>query len=112
MKKLSIIKLIAVILTLVVCSVLLFACDAPTTSTGNRITSGKDVQTFNYAYIMIDGHEVASGAVTQWRDYEDSDTVQVLLGGKYYLTHYSNVILVADPEKGSLGYDSGWVDHN
>lgn len=112
MKKSIIIKIIAISLTITGCAALLFGCDAPSHTTGNRITAGKDVQTFNYAYVMIDGHEVVSGAVTQWRDYENSDVVQVLIGGKYYLTHYSNVILVADPEKGSLGYDSGWFDHN
>lgn len=105
-------KWIAAIAIVTCLLALLCSCDAPTHTTGNRITTGKDVQTFNYAYIVIDGKEVVSGAVTQWRDYEDSDTVQVLIGGKYYLTHYSNVIMVADPEKGSLGYDSGWVDHN
>ena len=77
--------------------------------TGNRIIAGKDVQTFTYAYIVLDGQEVAKGAVTQWRDYENSDTVQVLVNGKFYLTHYTNVVLVADPDQGALAYgDAVW----
>lgn len=77
--------------------------------TGNRVTGGKDVQTFTSCYVVLGGKEVARGAVTQWRDYENSDTVQVLVNGKYYLTHYTNVVLVADPEQGALSYsDVSW----
>lgn len=72
--------------------------------TGNRITGGKDVQTFTYAYVKLDGQEIVSGYINQWRDYDDSDVVQVMIGGKYYLTHYSNVVMVADPEHGALQY--------
>ncbi len=72
--------------------------------TGNRIMSGKDVQTFTYAYIQLGPGRIKEGYVTQWRDYENSDTVQVLVDGKYYLTHYTNVILIADPSQGALQY--------
>ena len=49
------------------------------------------------------------GAITQWRDYENSDVVQVLVNGKFYLTHYSNVVMIADPEQGALSYgDVSW----
>ena len=72
--------------------------------TGNRITGGKDVQTFTYAYVLLDGNEIVKGYINQWRDYDDSDVVQVMIGGKYYLTHYSNVVMIADPEHGSLQY--------
>lgn len=72
--------------------------------TGNRIMSGRDVQTFTYAYIQLGPDRIKEGYVTQWRDYENSDTVQVLVDGKYYLTHYTNVILIADPSQGALQY--------
>ena len=76
---------------------------------GNRVTWGKDVQTFTYCYVALGGKEVVQGYVTQWRDYDDSDTVQVLVDGRYYLTHYTNVVLVADPSQGALAYgDSSW----
>lgn len=79
--------------------------------TGNRITSGKDVQTFNYCFVVLGGQEIVRGAVTQWRDYSNGDEVQVLVDGKYYLTHYSNVVLVADPNQGPIAYSNvSWQD--
>lgn len=74
---------------------------------GNRIVAGKDVTTFTYAYIRLGDKDIDEGYVTQWRDYDDSDTVQVLINGKFYLTHYSCVVLVADPSQGALQYDLG-----
>ena len=74
---------------------------------GNRIMVGKDVQTFTYAYVRLGDRDIAEGYVTQWRDYTNSDTVQVLINGKFYLTHYSCVVLVADPSQGALQYDAG-----
>lgn len=106
-------KVLFASLIAVICIGMIFLlCGCEEHTTGNRVTYGKDVQTFNYAYIKLDGQEIVSGYVTQWRDYDESDVVQVLIGGKYYLTHYSNVVLIADPEMGSIGYDSGLVDHN
>ena len=102
-------KIGAIILVLALCVCLLSSCDESYYKSGNRITGGKDVQTFTYAYVVLDGQEIARGAITQWRDYENSDVVQVLVNGKYYLTHYSNVVLIADPEQGALAYgDVSW----
>ena len=102
-------KILALVMVLVIATLLLSSCDESYYKTGNRITGGKDVQTFTYAYIVLDGQEIAQGAITQWRDYEDSDTVQVLVNGKFYLTHYSNVVLIADPDQGALAYgDVSW----
>lgn len=97
-------KKVFVVLVLVALLVTLTAC-ATTRVVGNRAVYGSDVQTFHYAYIYLGGNKIAEGNITQWRDYEDSDTIQVMIGGKYYLTHYTNVIMVADPDKGSIGYD-------
>lgn len=102
-------KIIVLVIVLVVATFTLASCDGDYHKTGNRITGGKDVQTFTYAYIVLDGQEITKGAITQWRDYADSDVVQVLVNGKYYLTHYSNVVLIADPEQGALNYgDVSW----
>ena len=84
--------IIAVVLLLTGCS----------TKTGNRVVSGWDVQTFTYAYIYLGGQELVKGYITQWRDYDNSDTIQVMIDGKYYLTHYTNVVMIADPSHGSL----------
>lgn len=101
-------KKVALLVCILVASVLLFAgCEVQ--KTGNRIVGGKDVQTFTYAWIKLGDTEVAKGYITQWRDYENSDTVQVMINGKYYLTHYTNVVMVADPEQGALNYsDPDW----
>ena len=102
-------KIGAIVLVLVLCVCLLSSCDESYYKSGNRITGGKDVQTFTYAYVVLDGQEIARGAITQWRDYENSDVVQVLVNGKFYLTHYSNVVLIADPDQGALSYgDVSW----
>lgn len=91
--------LLALILTLTAC----------TTTTGNRVTYGTDVQTFNYAYVRLDGEEIEKGFVTQWRDYDNSDVVQVLVNGKYYMTHYSNVVLISDPSLSPMTYSNSSI---
>ena len=62
---------------------------------GNRIVDGLDVQYFDYAYVMLGDRVIAEGKVEQWRDYSNSDVVQVVIDGQYYLTHYTNVVMVA-----------------
>ena len=102
MKKILIVVMLIVLL-------FVFAGCEDAHKTGNRITGGKDVQTFTGCYIVLGGKEIVRGSVTQWRDYDNSDTVQVLVNGKYYLTHYTNVVLVADPDQGALSYgDVSW----
>lgn len=96
-------RIIAIILV-VMLAVILSGCQI---KHGNRIIEGKDVQTFTYAYVRLGDKEIAEGYVTQWRDYDESDVVQVLINGKFYLTHYSCVVLVADPSQGALQYDAG-----
>jgi len=105
MKKIAIIVLIVVMIGMLF---VLSSCSDPH-KTGNRITGGKDVQTFTYCYVVLGGKEIVRGSITNWRDYENSDTVQVLVNGKYYLTHYTNVVMIADPEQGALSYgDVSW----
>ena len=101
-------KIIALLIMIII-SLFIFSSCAELHKTGNRITGGADVQTFTYCYIVLDGQEIVRGSITQWRDYDNSDVVQVLVNGKYFLTHYSNVVLVADPEQGALSYsDVSW----
>jgi len=102
-------KVIFLVLILLAGLVTFASCDSSYYKTGNRITGGSDVQTFTYAYVVLDGQEIVRGSITQWRDYDNSDVVQVLVNGKYYLTHYSNVVLIADPDQGALNYgDASW----
>jgi major membrane immunogen (membrane-anchored lipoprotein) len=49
--------------------------------------------TFTKAKIVL-GNEIIDVEVSQWRDYEDSDQIQIIdKNGKVYLTHISNVLL-------------------
>ena len=101
-------KVIALALILIITTMVLASCEGYH-KTGNRITGGSDVQTFTYAYIVLDGQEIVKGDITQWRDYDNSDVVQLLINGKFYLTHYSNVVMIADPDQGALNYgDVSW----
>lgn len=97
----KIIGLMAVVVSL---ALMLTACGE--VQTGNRVVYGKDVQTFTYAYIVLGGERLIQGYITQWRDYDNSDVVQVMIDGKYYLTHYTNVVMVADPAQGGLNYSN------
>ena len=98
-------KVFGLVALMLVVLLVLTACDTHTV--GNRATWGKDVQTFTYAYIRLGDKDIVQGYITQWRDYDDSDVVQIMIDGKYYLTHYSCVVMIADPSHGNLGYGSG-----
>lgn len=95
-------KRVCMIVLLLIMMIALCACEQ--VQTGNRIMAGKDVQTFTYAYIKLGDQTIVEGYVNQWRDYDNSDTVQVMIDGRYYLTHYSCVVLIADPAHGNLQY--------
>ena len=97
-KVIVVVMLVAILFTLCACSA--------TPMKGNRVVAGKDVQTFTYAYIRLGDKDVVEGYITQWRDYDNSDTVQIMINGKYYLTHYSCVVMVADPSHGTLDYSN------
>ena len=52
---------------------------------------------FDTAYIQMGDGTVNKVSVKKWRDYENSDTVQVIADdGTVYLTHYANVVLVKE----------------
>ena len=52
--------------------------------------------TYDHAIIAMPDGSVVSGKVESWKDWENSDTVQVKIDGKTYWTHSSNVVLTAD----------------
>ena len=51
---------------------------------------------FERVQIAMPDGSVIEGKVQSWQDYEDSDVVQVKVGGKVYLTHYMNVVLISE----------------
>ncbi len=80
-------KLICIILVLVVC-LSIVACGY------NRQLVDLDYK-FNYAIIFLpDGNHI-EGKVTSWRDFDQSDMIQLKIDGVTYMTHSSNVILEA-----------------
>ena len=101
-------KVILLVIVLCVCVLVFSGCEH---KSGNRILEGKDVQTFTYAYIYLGNQEIVKGYITQWRDYKDCEEVQLLIGGKYYLTSYNNVVMIADPEQGALNYSDPDLMH-
>ena len=61
---------------------------------GNRQIGFDTKQRFDEAVIFTPTYEVVSGDIESWRDFSESDVVQVTIDGITYLTHYSNVILI------------------
>jgi len=51
---------------------------------------------FNRAIIVLDDGTKIEGEVQSWRDYDDSDQLQIKIDGKTYLTAAENVLLIAE----------------
>jgi len=84
-------KIVALMVVLAVCTVALCACQV-----GNRQIGFDTAQKFSWAIIQLGNGELIEGPVTSWRDFDDGDELQLVIRGKTYLTHYSNVILVTE----------------
>lgn len=52
--------------------------------------------TFEHAQITMPDGSVVKGRVDSWKDYENSDMMQVKIDGKTYLTHSANVVLISE----------------
>ncbi len=59
----------------------------------NRQIGFDTKQTFKWAIIQLGNGELIEGPVDSWRDFSQSDVVQVTINGDTYLSHYSNIIL-------------------
>ena len=51
---------------------------------------------FKEAIVFLPNGELVRGKVDSWADFENSDMVQVKIGGVTYLTHSSNVVMVTE----------------
>ena len=81
-------KKLIVIILLVVMMVILSSCGV-----GNRQTGWDTIQTFD-TFVIVLGDNVIRGTIKMWRDFEDSDVIQITdTAGNTYLTHYMNVIM-------------------
>lgn len=54
------------------------------------------VYSYDKALICMNDGTVIEGEVQSWRDYENSDQIQVKINGDTYLVHSSNVLLIAE----------------
>ena len=55
--------------------------------------------TYNFSRAIVyapDGTKITEGKISNWRDYNDSDQLQVCINGKTYLTAAENIILIAE----------------
>lgn len=75
-------------LLLIVALILLAGCNADLIDTTYH---------FDRAYITLPDGGVIEGDVYKWKDYNESDMVQVTLtDGRTYYTHGSNIVLIAE----------------
>ena len=51
---------------------------------------------FERAIIFLPNGEKIEGEVSSWKDFDSSDMIQVVIDGKTYLTHSSNVVLISE----------------
>lgn len=97
-------KAFCAVLATMATTLLLTGCGSEQTSNSPKavqaIYGNKQMfdMTYNFNKVMIalpDGR-VVSGKLSSWRDYENSDQIQVVVDGDTYLTHISNVVLIQD----------------
>lgn len=50
---------------------------------------------FDRAIVRLADDNVINGAVQSWTEFDGSDMIQVKIDGVVYLTHSSNVVLIA-----------------
>lgn len=62
---------------------------------GNR-TVVDTVYTFDRAIIALPDGSWVEGKVDSWRDFENSDQLQVTIDDVTYLTHSTNVVLISE----------------
>ena len=88
-------KKISVVLGVLVAVLLLVGC-----TTGSAFAGGYQLFdttfVFDKAVISMPDGSVVSGPVSTWKDYENSDQIQVVINGDTYLTHITNVVLIKE----------------
>lgn len=77
-------RIIAIIMLLIIC-LSLCSCNRQIIDTN---------WSFDYAYICLGNGTVVEGKVDSWKDWDDSDMIQVKIDGKTYYTHSNNVVLI------------------
>ena len=80
-------KKLAILLTAVLMMATLSGCNRQVFDTTYK---------YDRAIISLPNGEVIDGKVQSWRDYENSDQIQVKIDGKTYLVHSSNIALISN----------------
>lgn len=80
-------KVIAMALVLVLMVALLAGCNRQMIDTTYK---------YDRAIIALPDGTIVEGTVQSWRDYDDSDQIQVKIDGVTYLVFASNVVLISD----------------
>ena len=52
--------------------------------------------TFDKAIISLPNGDIIEGEVQSWKDFDDGDQIQVVIDGKTYLVHSSQVVMIND----------------
>lgn len=87
--------MIAVIATIIVAVCLLFISTVFAYAWNNSIFD--TTWHFDRAVISLPNSSFCvEGKVELWKDFENSDVVQVKIDGITYVTHYSNVVLISE----------------
>lgn len=64
--------------------------------TGCNMSVIDTTYSFDKAMIAMPDGTVIKGRVESWKDYEDSDAIQVEIDGKVYYTFLNNVVLIKE----------------
>ena len=87
-------RVLCVLLVIIMAVTLFCACEITYAEGGPQLMD--TTLTYEYAYVALPNGETVEGKPTSWIDYENSDTIQIVINGKTYLTHYTNVVLVSE----------------
>lgn len=50
--------------------------------------------TFDKAIISLPNGELIEGEIQSWKDFDDGDQIQVVIDGKIYLVHSSQIVMI------------------
>lgn len=73
--------------------------DAGTESGGFNYQFFDTTYAYDKAIIELPDGEVIKGKVELWKDYENSDQIQIKIDGKTYLVHSANCVLINSGDK-------------
>ena len=80
-------RIIYICLTLVLIATMFCGCNKQIFDT---------TYTFDKAIISLPNGELIEGEIESWTDFEDGDQIQVVIDGKTYLVHSSQIVMIAE----------------